>query len=33
MVAGQSIGQISPILKNWSDAKSAYSNIYNIVKR
>ena len=33
MVAGQSIGQISPIFKNFADAHEAYLKIYKLMSR
>lgn len=33
LVAGQSIGQISPIFKNIADAKVAVSKIYELIGR
>ncbi len=33
LVAGQSIGQISPIFKNIADAKIAASKIYELTRR
>lgn len=33
MVAGQSVGQISPIFKNIADAKTAADKIYELINR
>ena len=33
MVAGQTVGQISPIFKNFADAKIAAEKIYDLINR